>query len=378
MNQPGIEVLNPFLFRCSLFMGFLFLFPFANFAVEPGEFHIPSVMPLDDVRLERLRKLVQSDSGAQALAREIRESALPLLGSEPLPLEKIDYEGLVNTDPRRVACVEKLKQTGDAARLLRYWQISADAKAAERLRSFINAWAETYQPTGNDVNENKLYPLLVAYMALRGKFEPAEREKIDRWVDQLGTLHLKGVKRSRHFTNRYSKHVRLLCICANILGRDEWLEEGFKGIRRYVTRSLYPDGSSLDFKRRDTLTYHCSALKPVLELAITSGPKGRELYAWESPKGGSLKKSVDFVVPYAMGEKTHKEWVNSKVQLDHRRAEAGLEKYRPGRLFDPQDSLTLMEYASYFDPELKKVILHLGGADKNYHSWLMLMNAVSD
>lgn len=228
------------------------------------------------------------------------------------------------------------------------------------------------------MNENKFFPLLVAYEALRESFEPAERREVDAWVEGLGKLHARAVAESQHFTNRYGKSIRLLGITGRILDRPEWIEQARKGVKRFVRESLYDDGTSADLQRRDTLTYHGSALKEPLDLAMMLGEDGRDLYDWTSPRGGSLKKSVEYVVPYALGEREHEEWVNSKVDLDHRRAEAGLEKYRPGRLYEPRQALELMEKASFFDPELMRVVDHLteGEADR-FPTWQTLVNAAA-
>ncbi len=355
------------------------LLSFAATAVaEVGDFSIPAVNPLNVAQLEALRELVEVDPEAGAIAQEIKQQALPLLDAQPQPLEVIHYEGLVHTDPRRIATVAKLKQMSDVAWLVRYWQVSADERAASTLRRFILAWTGAYKLTGNDVNENKFRPLLVAYHALRDGFDPEQRKQIDAWVERLGELHAEAVQTSRHFTNRYGKHIRLTALAGMILDRQEWVDLAHQGVKRFVTESLRPDGSSHDFEYRDTLTYHTSALRPPIELAMITDDKGRELYTWESPEGGSLKKSVDFVVPYAMGEKTHKEWVNSKVDLDRRRAEAGLEKYQPGRVFDPKYALRVMEEASFFDPPLIKAVHHLHDSDaKRFPTWQTLVNAAA-
>ncbi|MFP4053229.1 MAG: alginate lyase family protein [Phycisphaerae bacterium] len=341
----------------------------------PGEFDIPSVNPLGSEQLEKLRHLAATDPEAKALAEQARKNAAELLDAKPHPLKVIHYEGLVNTDPRRIATVRKLREMGDVARLVRYWQVSADPNAAETLQRFILAWTGTYRLTGNDVNENKFRPLLVAYHALRPEFDPRDRRRVDPWVEELGKLHAEAVKKSRHFTNRYGKHVRLATLAGMILGRDEWLAVAREGVKRFVRKSLHKDGTSEDLQRRDTLTYHASALRPPIELAMLSGAKGRELYTWESPRGGSLKKSVDYVVPYALGKKTRREWKNTKVGLDRRRAEAGLDKYKPGKLYEPSQALELMEEASYFDPGLLKVVRHLtGNKAKRFPTWQTLIN----
>ena len=342
---------------------------------EEGEFSIPAVMPLDEPRLEALRELVRSDEEAAAVVASLERGVASSLDAEPHPLREIHYEGLVTTDPRRVVSVQSLREMVAVAQVLRYWQATGDRRAAAMLRRFITAWAATYQVTGNDVNENKLYPLLVAYHAVRDGFNERTRGDVDAWVQRLGEHHLEAVRESDHLTNRYTKHLRLLAICAGVLDRGEWDGAVEAGVKRFVSQSLRGDGSSLDLERRDSLGYHTSALRPLVELAMLAGEGGGELYRWESPDGASIQKSVNYVVPYAMGEKTHEEWVHTTVQLDRDRAAAGLEKYRPGRLYDPRDAVRLMEEASYFDPDLLRVVRHLRGSEaERFDSWQALVN----
>jgi hypothetical protein len=349
---------------------FIFVLPAQ---AEVGEFDIRSVVPMSVSQMQALRTIAGSHPEARLLVEGVAEEAAALLDAEPQPLAVIHYEGLVNTDPKRIAAVAKLREMDDVALLMRYWQASGDERAAAALQRFITAWATTYRPTGNDVNENKFLPLFEAYEALRENFPAEERERVDAWVGDMAERHATAVRTSRHFTNRYTKHVRLVALFGLILERDDLLDLARTGIQRFVSESLRPDGSSLDFERRDTLTYHCSSLKPPLELAMLLGEVA--LYDWESADGGSLRKSVDFVVPYATGEKTHKEWVNSKVGLDHRRGQAGLEKYRPGRLFDPESAGELMTYASFFDPGLMPLALALDDSEaERYPDWRLLVH----
>ena len=370
---------NPFC--VCLFVAFVQLgWPSYESAAEgtPGELSIPEVSPLDPSQRERLRRLVREDQEAAALLDQITERAEPLLDIEPRPLRVLHYEGLVNTNPKRIETVKHLSQIKDAATLFRYWQATGSEEAAATLRRLIAAWTDVYVPTGNDVNDNKMYTLLVAYHSLRDTFPADQRKRIDAWVQRVGELHQKAVRKAKRFTNRYTKSVRLMAISGMILDRPEWLEQAEQGIRRFVRKSLYGDGSSYDLKHRDTLTYHGSALRPPIELAVLLGEQGRHLYTWTNRQGGSLKKSVDYVVPYAMGEKVHREWVHTRVDLDRRRAAAGLEKYRTGRLYEPESALELMTQASYFDPSLRSVVLHLTPDDvERFPTWRMLINEVA-
>ena len=354
----------------------LFTLNASSHAATPGEFGLPDVVPIPMEAVEQLRYLVANDPEAAARVEPVAEEARKFIGEPATPLEVIHYEGLVNTDPKRIETVKHLKQAGEAGHLLRYWQATGDPAAAKTLADWILAWFTTYELTGNDVNENKFFPMLTAYYYLRDQFPEAARKQVDAFVEELGELHAKAVRQSDHFTNRYTKHVRLTAICGMILDRPEWIATAREGVKRFVSASLYGDGTSHDLRRRDTLTYHSSALRPPMHLAMLAGEEGIEIYEWENEKGGSIKKSVDYVVPYATGEKTREEWKNSKIGLDRRRAEAGLKKYQPGQLYDPQDATELMEVASFFDPDLHQVVMHLSETDaERYPTWQTLINA---
>ncbi len=343
-----------------------------------GEFSIPPVTPLAPLALAELRQLAGSDEEARALAAAAAAEAAPLLDTDPRPLEVIHYEGLVHTDPRRIACVMRLRDMGDVARLLRHWQASGDTRAAAALLRHITAWAAAYRVTGNDVNENKLYPLLAAWHALRASAPRADCETVDAWVERLGRAHLEAVERSERFTNRYAKSVRLLHLCGLILDHEDWTARADGATRLFVSQSLRSDGTSEDLRHRDSLTYHASALTPILELALLSGERGAALYDWTSPRGASLRRAVDYVVPYAMGTKTREEWTHSRVGLDRRRAEAGLARYQPGRTYERTDALELMERASHFDPSLLEVVRHLTGSRaRRFPTWQTLVNAAA-
>lgn len=337
----------------------------------PGDFSLRQVLPLNEAQSGRLRHLIATDTDAAALAAEVVQEAALLVDFAPKPLSEIRYEGLVNTDPRRLADVEHLRTLDQVAAMVDAWQACGEERFAATLRRQCEAWAATYRPTGNDVNENKLIPLLVAWMGLRSAAPDAA---IDAWIADLGERHARAVRESQQFSNRYTKHVRLAVYCGLAIGRSDLAALGRTGIERFVTASLRADGTSLDLELRDSLTYHCAALVPMLDLALISDANDQSLYMWTAPGAGSLQLAVDYVVPYATGEKTREEWRKSTVDLDRRRAAAGLEHYRPGRLFEPTQAAQLITAASAFDHRLEPLALRLSGNPaRRFGTWRMLV-----
>ena len=63
--------------------------------------------------------------------------------------------------------------------------------------------------------------------------------------------------------------------------------------------------------------------------ALAAQAHGEDWYAWTSPKGASLPRSLDWLSAYARGEKTHIEFARSKIQFDRDRAASGQKEYAP-------------------------------------------------
>ena len=266
-------------------------------ASDPGEFSIRETLPLDLRQREELRELIATDDEARALFKEVEREARKYIEMEPEPLRVIHYEGLLNTDPRRIESVRRLSQMDAAAALLHGWQASGDNRFAAALKRMILAWATTFEPTGNDVNENKLYPLFVAYEALRPKFEAKERSSVDEWLRRMAEMHAQNVAQPRMLSNRFTKSLRMLAIFGRILHHEPWREASERGFKRFVSESLRADGTSFDLEHRDSLTYHNSALRPLIELAILAGTDGPALYTCAGSKKGEVINQRRIKVP---------------------------------------------------------------------------------
>lgn len=346
-------------------------------ASDPGDLVIRDVLPLNAAERRTLRQLLESSEEARELLKEKQDRLASLPQLPPRPLREMVYEGRLNTDPARIATVEHLQDMDRTAAWLEVWQATNDPALARSLQVMIVAWSGTYLPTGNDVNEGKLVPLLVAYEALRADFPAEERARVDEWVRALASPHFIVIRKHSLATgNRYAKRLRLVALAGLILGESQWKEAAEAGLRALVERALYAGGTSHDLHERDTLTYHTTTLRPLLDIALLARRNDRNLYEWEASSGGSIKRSVDYVRPYASGEKTREEWKNSRVELDRRRAAAGIAHYHAGSLYEPRQALPLLEAAELFDPSLGALVAALSNQhERRFPTWRTVLNA---
>lgn len=281
--------------------------------------------------------------------------------ASPHPIIKINYEGLLDTDPQRQNTEKSLEDMNNLVTWLNHYYAYQDKFSLEKMKAFILAWTKTYEPTGNPINENKFEPVWISYAVIAEHFDDAEKNQIEDWL--LNIVQKLQSKTKIPMNNWQSKKIKMLGTIGLILKNTKLVEEAVIKSREYINISLYPDGTSRDLKERDALSYHVAGIDPLLAFAINlhqfqyTGKK--DLYNYQSDNGSSIKNSVDYVRPFATGEQKRQEWINSTVTIDKRRAKAGIEEYQPGRYFKPIQSLTMFEMASYFDKTHDQLISKL-------------------
>jgi hypothetical protein len=134
------------------------------------------------------------------------------------------------------------------------------------------------------------------------------------------------------------------------------------------------------FERQSGLTVKTISVGTGQALALAARQNGIELYNYQAPNGASLARSVDFLVPYCEGRKSHAEWVHSKVKFDRERAEAGEKGFIVGAAFDPREARRVLELAAFFEPGLLPLLARLSSAPAasnappRYPTWQTVLN----
>jgi hypothetical protein len=308
----------------------------------------------------QLRILVNTNSEAAVQFAKIREAANLALDEEPAPISKIVSEGHLGSDPRKIRSWAAMADIDKVESLTWAWAVTGDRRYATQAVKFILAWARVNESDGDPINETKFEPMIVAYDLLRPDLSETDRKTVDDWLRTKAETLLSKGKPERN--NWVSHRLQIVGLVGLVLDDESLTQQAVEGFRNHVEEDLYLDGSSLDFQTRDALYYHLYTLEPMLVLARAEERHDAtlNLFDYQAASGASLHGSVDFVIPFAEGEKTHFEFVHSKVNFDRRRARDGENEFQP-HFWNPRTSIDMFTEAAWFSPKYGRLAARLAG-----------------
>ncbi len=303
-----------------------------------------------------IANLIVNDPEAKALYQKFVATAKASVSDTPNPITAIRSEGKLQGDPLKVATQQSMRDMPKIQALA--WagsfEIGADADSYRAAaRRFLVAWAQVNVSRGDPIDDTGLEPALVSYDLLRDGFSADERVQVETWLRQVAQAEEQtGRWATKPRRNNWNSHrLKIVGLIAYILHDSEMRARVIAEYREQIANNLNADGTSSDFLDRDALHYHVYDLEPLLGLAIVASENGDDLYGTISPIGASLAKSLDFLVAYCDGTKTHPEFVNSKVAFDRQRAANGEAGYVSGHLFNPKDGILALSLGAAFDPK---------------------------
>jgi hypothetical protein len=327
---------------------------------------------LDEVEVKKLRTVVEENSQARHLADSIRHLAEEALERTPRPLEIVYFEGLLETNPKRIDTKISFLDIDATLNLIYASYLKEDKRYGAKAVEFATAWASTYKPTGNPINENKFVAFYWTYHVFHDHFSDSEKRLMEDWMRRIV---VKELDREHTPNNNWqAKRLKMIGIIGCILEDEDYQQFAIDGFKKYLGSAYYADGTSRDLRQRDALHYHVSGIKPTLSVFVNLSKFNPEfdLFDFVGREGGSIKKSVEYTLPFARGEKQRQEWVNTTVKLDKERAAAGLAAYQPGMLFDPRKAKPTFQWAVYYNPDWYDI---LGPMGHYASSWVGLLNS---
>lgn len=337
---------------------------------------------LNDAEVVKLRQLIQNDSSAAKQFSPLLKLADASLSELPNPIETITTEGRLQGDPQKTATTESLRDMRKIYALAVAYRVKTDDKYLKKTTEFLTAWAAKNHPTGDPIDETNLDNVFEAYDLIKDKLSAADKAAIDDWFRAVAKAEMtfpKMAKGKITAMNNWNSHrLKIVGEIAWTLNDAELKTYTLDSLKTQLAANLNPDGTSFDFLERDALHYHTYDLEPLLKLAIViKRNTDTDFYNYETDKGASIAKSVNFLVPFVSGEKTHEEFVNTKVAFDKARAKNGEKGYVSGSLFEASKGIEAISLAAWFNPQLLETVRRAKNDNEKFPGWQTVLNEVT-
>lgn len=335
------------------------------------------LVSMNQAEIAKLKASVKNDSLVKRFYQDFEKSATIYLNDRPNPIDTIRSEGLLKGNPQKERTSNALRDMYKMYTLALTYKINGDKKYLNQSVEFLKAWAKKNQPNGDPIDDTNLDKAIEAYDLIKEDLSSADKDLIAGWLSRtaLTEINSKRMQGNRGTAvNNWNAHrLKVVGEIGYALNNQQYISWTIENFKKHIGINLNEDGTSLDFKLRDAMHYHIYDLEPMLKLAILIKRAGGEnFYSYQSPKGSSIKKSVEWLVPYVKGEKQHEEYVNTTVKFDRDRAKNNEPGFAPGSMFKPSLALPVFELSVYFDPQQDVILQQL----QKSKSWTSVLNEI--
>jgi len=329
------------------------------------------VVSLNANEIKKLKSQVKNNPETQKLYASFEKNASSYLAEQPNPVDTIRTEGLLKGNPKKERTRQALADMNKMFALALQYRLSGDQKYLHKCAEFLEAWAKTNRPNGDPIDDTNLDKAVEAYDLIKTDIEPAVKITIEKWLTETAWSEINSKKmktgRATAINNWNAHRLKVVGEIGYALNHSDFIVWTIDNLKSHININLYPDGTSLDFKERDAMHYHIYDLEPMLKLAIIiDRAKGTNFYTYESPKGSSIRKSVNWLMPYIKGEQQHEEYVHTTVKFDRDRAKNNEAGFAPGTMFKPDLALPVLGLAVYFDQTLLSVLQSVDGKEQSW------------
>lgn len=339
------------------------------------------VVSLNANEIQTLKNNIESKAELKKSFEFYHQVADKALNETPDPIETIVSQGVLAGNPAKTASLKALQDGDKIYALALYYKLYGKKEYLQKTEDFLLAWAKTNKPNGDPINETKLESMITGYDLVKNEVSPEGKKQIDAWVNSVyeAELNSKSAKpgKTTGFNNWNSHRIKTMTLAVFTLNNPDLMKPVYPILEKQIADDLNADGSSFDFIERDALHYHTYTLEPLLRACmVIERATGKNYFTYESAKGSSIQKSVDFLVPFVTGTKTHGEFVNSKVSFDKARAANHEKGYEPGTLFEPAHGVYTLSLAAYFNEAYSKDVDQAGNTGRQRFNWQLVLNQV--
>nr|WP_235851083.1 alginate lyase family protein [Paraburkholderia piptadeniae] len=243
------------------------------------------------------------------------------------------------------------------------WRATSDDRYLKLVDRLLYAWATTYEPSFNPIDETPFEGLILAYDMTASALPVKTRNATMAFLTKLANGYIAQIDTQKRpltgtFRNNWQSHrVKLIAMAAFTLDNRKMIDAAQRLYVEHVNDNIAPDGTTVDFGERDALHYVTYDLQPLVTAALAARRHNRNWLNERAPNGATLAAALNWLTPYASGSKTHAEFVHSSVPFDAKRREAGMPGY--SGQWDPKNAAELYHLAARLDGRYTPVALKL-------------------
>lgn len=212
------------------------------------------------------------------------------------------------------------------------YQISLDSKYIELIEKILYSWADIYEISYNPIDETKFESYIEAYIVTKNKLSENTKSKINTFLAKMLHGYLKLMEelilsKSSKYTNWNSHRIKLIAYLSVALEDKDSLERATNLYSIHLNNHIFSDGSIYDFYTRDSLHYVVYSLDQLLLASLAVKELNHDWYSIRGTHGAGLREAIKWLEPYALGIKQHNEFVNTTINFDRIRRDAGLKGF---------------------------------------------------
>lgn len=331
--------------------------------------------------VKAMRSAIDDSQEYKKVFNPYLQTAKQTLSEIPNPIQEIRSQGLLEGDPAKTASLNAVKDAYKIYALALTYKYNGDKHYLDKANMYLLAWAATNKSSGDPINETKLEDMFTAYDLIRNDLQSDSRTQIDSWMKSIadGQVNSASAKEGRGTAiNNWNSHrIKIITLIAYTL-HDHHYDDIIKNeLEKQLEVNLNADGTTLDLEDRDAFHYHTYDLEPLLSACIAIYRNGgKNYFIYQTTKGASIKKCVDYMSPFMTSEKTHPEFVKSKVAFDQKRAKNNEKGYAAGTLFNPENGIGVFSLAEFFEPAYIDIIYKASKEGKQYFNWQLAQNHI--
>jgi Alginate lyase len=304
-------------------------------------------------------------NAAPAVATLMKRVAAQL-GDAPKPLAQVHTEGTLPHEGIYDESVEARKDLDLMRDAALVWRATGDGRYLRLVDRFLLAWATTYRPSFNPIDETHFDAMILAYDLTASALPVKTRNATAAFIATLANGYVERIDAeprplTGNYRNNWESHrVKLVAMAAFALDDRKLINAAQRLFVEQIGNNIVADGATFDFAEHDALHYVTYDLEPLVIAALAARRHNRNWLVERGGNGASLARALDWLVPYALGQKTHEEFAGSSVQFDTKRREAGIEGF--SGQWNPQHSAELFHLAARLSGRYAPVALHLSPA----------------